>query len=132
MSATLIHDARIVYPGERIAAGRLLLNTAAAVCRGPKLPGPGEPLRSAAGLHLTVPPDQPGVLHDLLRAATAELRPSGLACLTLSLDAANPVTRAVPRFSFRTAIGVGLTTPSGRWRGPTLDGRPLQIETALV
>jgi hypothetical protein len=63
--------------------GRMLwvkrgFNTFAPVLRYPPLPPAGECFRFAFLTHLEVRDDDAGVLNDLLRAAYAHLRPSGL------------------------------------------------------
>ena len=96
-------------------------------------PAIGEPLHYASAVHLCVPQDRLDVLRALLVAACNRLRGSGCVFMSVALDARDPLIGALGGLlATPTAIHAYATMPSGSWRGPALDDRPLHFETALV
>ena len=73
------------------------------------------------------------MLRALLLHVYAERRGDGYSCLNVGLDLRDPLTRALDGLLAQpTDIHAYVTTPSGLYTGPALDGRSLHYETALV
>lgn len=124
---------RVLAYSKRLAAVRCAINALACLTRGPALPAPGEPLRTATLAHLCVPASRPEVLHALLRRIHDAARPRGLAFFALGLDRNDPLCAALAGLLAQpTDVNAWITAASGRYRGPALDDRPLYHDIALV
>lgn len=124
---------RVLGYTARLAAVRRAVNAVAPLVGTGRLPAPGRPLASLAAVHLCAPADEPAVLRALLLHAYAAHRRSGRLFFTVALDRRDPLARALGGLLAQpTAVGAYVTTPSGRWEGGALDGRPLHFESALV
>ena len=87
----------------------------------------------ATAIHLCVPPDRPEVLRALLGAAHREAAKAGHAFFNVGLDVEDPLAPAFRGlFAQTTDVHVYLSSPSGCYAGPPLDGRPLHYEISLV
>jgi ribosomal protein S18 acetylase RimI-like enzyme len=118
------------YP-RRLAIFLKVYHAIAPLVRGPRLPLPGEALRSLNGYQLCA--SQPDALRAILAAAYDEYRGGPYPLLTIGLDVKDPLSRALHGlWAQPTDILAYVTTPAGGYDGPPLGGRPLHFETALV
>jgi GNAT superfamily N-acetyltransferase len=117
----------------RTGALRRVLNVAAPLVGGLRLPPEGAALRQLAAFQVAVQGSDPAVLHALLERAYADARARGYVALTIGLDVRDPLVDALDGFmAIPTPLQAYVTTPAGRYRGPDLGERPLHFETALV
>ncbi|HEY2952460.1 MAG TPA: hypothetical protein VGK40_07755, partial [Verrucomicrobiae bacterium] len=105
------------------------------VTGGPRLPAVGETLASAFVSHLTVAPDHPGALLDLLSELRAAAATRGLEFLTLGFAANDPRLATLHRKfrcrEYRSRICLVRWPDVGNSAGE-LDGRILAPEVALL
>jgi hypothetical protein len=117
----------------RLAVTRVLLNAAARLTRGPRLPPAGAAIRAATIVHPCIDRADATVLHALLRRAYRALRSSGCAYFTIGLDVRDPLSGAVRGlFAQPTDVHAYIATPAGRWSGPPPDSRPLYYDVGLT
>ncbi len=130
---TVFKQSRVLRYSPRLAVVRAMINGAAAMSRGVRLPSVGEPLRYRTALHACVPSDRPGVLSALVRTSLAELRAERYAFATIGLDVRDPLCGAMAGLGAQpTDVGAYVLTPTGAYTGPPLTDRPLHYEIALV
>jgi hypothetical protein len=80
-----------------------------------------------------VPGDDPGVLRALLLHAYGAWRGKGYSVLNVGLDVRDPLTAALTGLLAQpTDVNAYITTPGGRYAGPSLGHLPLHHEIALV
>ena len=122
---------RVVRYSTRMGIARHAINAAAALVGGQALPRLGEALPVLATVHVCA--ESPHVLRALLLQAYRRWRGRGYACLTIGLDATDPLLSATKGLLGQTtmvdayvASGVGAAVPD------VFDNRPLHFETALV
>lgn len=138
---SVLKQLRVLRYAPRAAAFRVAFNVAAPLVGAPRLPPPGATLRYLTAVHVCVPAEEPAVLRALLIHAYNETRGprgggaggGGYAFFTVGLDERDPLSAALAGLLAQaTRIGAYVTTPAGRYTGPSLDDRPLHYEIALV
>lgn len=124
---------RVMAYSPRLAAFRLGFNSIAPLLGATPLPAAGAPLRHLTAVHVCVAPDEPQVLRALLLKAYAALRGRGFSFFTIGLDIRDPLTLALRGLLAQpTDIDVYVTTPAGRYSGPSFGTSPFHFETALA
>jgi len=127
-----VKQLRVTGYSVRLGAARTAINLLAPFIGAERLPGTGEILRSATVVDLCVPPESPEVLRALLFAANRAALGSGLAFLTLGLDARDPLGAALHGMHAQpTGFSVCASAASGRYEGLSLGERLLHFEPAL-
>ncbi len=115
-----------------LAVARLAFNATSPVVGAPRLPPPGGELRHLTAVHVCVPPDGSDVLRALLVDAYNELRGSAYSFFSVGLDVTDPLSTALSGLLAQpTDIWACVATLDGT-DTPTLDGRPVHHEIALV
>jgi S-adenosylmethionine-diacylglycerol 3-amino-3-carboxypropyl transferase len=116
----------------RLAGVRLAFNAAAPSLKAARLPPPGGELRHLSAVHACVPPGAPAVLRALVVDAYNDLRGSGYSFFSVGLDVTDPLSKALSGLLAQpTDIWACVATLDGAG-GPSLDGRPVHHEIALV
>ncbi|CAN5823076.1 hypothetical protein BH24ACT2_BH24ACT2_13520 [soil metagenome] len=116
----------------RLAGVRLAFNAAAPAMKAARLPPPGGELRHLSAVQVCVPPHSPEVLRALVVDAYNDLRGSGYSFFSVGLDVTDPLSKALSGLLAQpTDIWAGVATVDGAG-GPSLDGRPVHHEIALV
>jgi hypothetical protein len=116
----------------RLAGVRLAFNAAAPAMKAARLPPPGGELRHLSAVQICVPPHSPEVLRALVVDAYNDLRGSGFSFFSVGLDVTDPLSKALSGLLAQpTDIWAGVATLDGAG-GPSLDGRPVHHEIALV
>jgi len=117
----------------KMAWMRRAYNLGALVRRYPPLPRPGDPFRFAFLTHLEVEGSDPAVLHDLLLAAYARLRPLGLHFMSAFVPRGSPLEAAFEGFMVnRTAMTLyAVHRPDSRWADVDLTTQHPGFEMAL-
>ena len=124
---------RVLGYSPRLAGARVVVNAVTRLAGTRALPPAGNTLATLATVTPCAPADEPSVLRALLLRAYAMHRRSEHLFLTIALDRRDPLTVAlVGLFAQPTLVGAYVTTPSGHYTGPALDGRPIHFESALV
>ena len=117
----------------RLGVVRAAFNLLARTGHATPLPPAGGQLRCLTAFGICAPADDPAILRALLLHVYAARRGDGYSCLNVGLDLRDPLTHALDGLLAQpTDIHAYITTPSGLYTGPALDGRPLHYETALV
>lgn len=101
----------------KMAWMRRAYNLGAAIRRFPPLPRPGDCFRFAFLTHLEIEGSDPAVLHDLLLAAYADLRPRGLHFMSAFVPRGSPLEAAFSGFMLnRTAMTLyAVHPPDSPW-----------------
>lgn len=116
-----------------MAGFRAAFNSAAPIFRAAHLPRRGGFIRSLNAVNICVPGDRPEVLRALLLTAYGDYRGSGYSFVNVGLAVDDPLCAAVDGLlAQHTDINGLVATPTGRYAGPPLAGRPLHHEIALV
>jgi GNAT acetyltransferase-like protein len=124
---------RVMQYSRRLTAFRFFYNLFAPLIGAVKLPPPGGVLRYLTVVNPCVPSSRPDVLRAILLAAYNELRGRDYAFITIGLDVKDPLTAALKGLMTQPMLVNGyISSPSGAYRGPALDQRPLHFEIALV
>ena len=124
---------RVMHYSRRLTAFRFFYNLFAPLIGAVKLPPPGGVLRYLTVVNPCVPSSRPDVLRAILLAAYNELRGRDYAFITIGLDVKDPLTAALKGLMTQPMLVNGyISSPSGAYRGPALDQRPLHFEIALV
>jgi hypothetical protein len=117
----------------RLARVRPLLNAVAALAGYPRIPRPGQTLRSAYLSHIAV--DDPDVLSLLIRHALSEAAHRGYECLILGLSCRNPLLEHVKRrfrcLTYRSILYL-VHWQEGAHAARALDGRIAHVEVATL
>ena len=112
---------------------RLAFNAVAPVFRAPTLPPAGGFLRTLNAVNVCVPPDRADALRALVLTAYNDSRGAGHSLINIGLAVDDPLTAAMSGLLAQHTDVHGLvTTPGGGYAGPSLTGRPLHHEIALV
>jgi S-adenosylmethionine-diacylglycerol 3-amino-3-carboxypropyl transferase len=115
-----------------LAGFRLAFNTAAPVLHAPRLPAPGGELRHLSAVHVCVRPESREVLRALVVDAYNELRGSGYSFFSVGLDVADPLSGALSGLLAQPTDIWACVATGDAAGGPSLDGRPVHHEIALV
>ena len=119
--------------GTAVAAARGCYNLLARWLHVPPLPSIGGTLHALHAIHVCVPASEPDALRALLAEGCRRCARLGMPCLEIGLDPRDPLAAALARVpGVRTDVRCFITTPRGRYAGPSLDTRPVHFETALV
>jgi hypothetical protein len=123
---------RVAGYSRRAAVRRVVCDAYGRLVGAPRRPRVGERVGSVRVVHVSVPASRPDVLRALIvegaRRCERECR-----WLKIALDERDPLARALDGLDTRvTALDALVTTPSGDYRGPPLDDRPLHFEAALA
>lgn len=116
----------------RLKVARGAYNLVSRLFGAAKLPPAGGAMRYMTAVNICVPGDRAEVLRSILIAAMNEFH-GRYPFLTLGLDVSDPLTAAwkglLPQ---PLLVNAYISSPSGGYRGPALDGRPVHFEIALV
>lgn len=124
---------RVTRYSPGLKAFRSVFNLAAPMLGAAPLPAAGGRLRYRTAVNLCVPAGRADILRALIIAAYNDLRGRGYAFLTVGLDRKDPLNAACEGLLAQpTDIDALVSTPSGGYQGPSLEGLPLHFEIALV
>lgn len=121
--------------GRRLRLARPFLNLLAPWLRTPRLPAPGEALKSAFVSHLAVDGDDPATLVALLDRALEDAATRDLDYLLVGLACRNPLLEAVRRaFPHREYVSIVYLAfwEDGAGAAAEVDGRIPHLEVALL
>jgi GNAT superfamily N-acetyltransferase len=122
----------VIGYSRRLASFRLAFNAAAPAMKTARLPPPGGELRHLSAVQVCVPSDSPEVLRALVVDAYNDLRGSGYSFFSVGLDVTDPLSKALSGLLAQpTDIWACLATVENS-QSPSLDGRPVHHEIALV
>ena len=116
----------------KLAAFRLVFDAAAPVVGATRLPPPGGELRHLTAVHVCVPPDSPEVLRALLVDAYNELRGTAYSFFSVGLDVTDPLSEALSGLLAQPTDIWACVATLDEAHSPSLDGRPVHHEIALV
>jgi GNAT superfamily N-acetyltransferase len=117
----------------RLKIFRAIFNLFAPLMGATRLPPAGAQMRYLTAVNVCVAPEDAGVLRALVIHAYNEYRGKRYAFFTLGLDVKDPLSKALDGLMSQPMdIGAYVTMPSRKYTGPSLDGRPLHYEIALV
>lgn len=117
----------------RLSRLRPAYDLLARLVKGQRLPGPGEPIRTAFGCLRCTVDDDPDVLRALLDGACRRAAGQGQAFLMVSFDEREPQLRALGHplaVSYRSEVFLG--SFAGPAHAPRLDGRPVHVEPGTL
>ncbi|MES2178361.1 MAG: hypothetical protein V4550_10935 [Gemmatimonadota bacterium] len=124
---------RVLDYSRRLTMARRVVNMVSPMVGNAPLPPAGAILRTLTALHLCAPEADASVLRALLLHAYDTRRGTGPLFFTLALDRRDPRGMSLSGLLAQpTAVNAFITSPTGRWVGQPLSGRPLYFESALV